>query len=148
MREAYGEVTLGEHFADTRDTLCYATSENQQAVRALVATGGDLALVVGGYNSSNTSHLVEICEEVLPTYYIKDAEEILSIDKIRHLNFHDSKVVETMNWFPFETNKQPVEIVITAGASSPDALVEQVIARVCGLLGLEAEFQQSQAKYQ
>lgn len=147
MRARFGESALGEHFADTRDTLCYATSENQQAVRALVATGGDLALVVGGYNSSNTSHLVEICEEVLPTYYIKDADEILSLDKIQHLNFHDSKVIETSAWFPLQS-KQPVEIVITAGASSPDALVEQVIARVCILLGLEAEFQASQASYQ
>src|SRR5690606_22979449 len=73
MRDHFGEQNLDDHFADTRDTLCYATSENQGAVRGLVESGGDLAIVVGGYNSSNTSHLVELCEERLPTFYIKDA---------------------------------------------------------------------------
>ncbi|HKB43396.1 MAG TPA: 4-hydroxy-3-methylbut-2-enyl diphosphate reductase, partial [Chitinophagaceae bacterium] len=59
-----------ERFADTRDTLCYATNDNQAAVIGMLETKADLAIVVGGYNSSNTSHLVELCEERLPTYFI------------------------------------------------------------------------------
>ena len=56
---------IEEHFADTRDTLCYATNDNQTAVIGMLETNADLAIVVGGYNSSNTSHLVELCEEKL-----------------------------------------------------------------------------------
>ena len=74
----YGEENPAEHFADTKDTLCYATKENQDATLALIAEGGDVAVVVGGYNSSNTSHLVELCEHKLPTYFIRDAEELLN----------------------------------------------------------------------
>ena len=141
-RDAFGEENLAQHFADTRDTLCYATSENQQAVRALVKSGGDLAIVIGGYNSSNTSHLVEICEEALPTFYIKDAQEILELNRIRHLNFHKGQLVETENWLPLAQSR--IEILITAGASSPDALVEQVLERVCALVGLDDAFSQRQ----
>ncbi len=83
------QENIDQHFADTRDTLCYATYENQQAARALIESEGDLAIVVGGYNSSNTSHLVELCEEQVPTFYIKDAEEIISDTEIHHLNFQE-----------------------------------------------------------
>ena len=62
MITRYGEEDIDEHFADTNDTLCYATKENQDATVALIEDGGDVAVVVGGYNSSNTSHLVELCE--------------------------------------------------------------------------------------
>ena len=74
MVDRYGEQRIDEHFADTKDTLCYATKENQDATLALIEDRGDLALVVGGYNSSNTSHLVELCEAKMPTYFIRDAE--------------------------------------------------------------------------
>lgn len=124
-----------ERFADTRDTLCYATSENQDAVHSLVKSGGDLALVVGGYNSSNTSHLVEICEEHVPTYYIKDADEIIDSETIRHLLWREPKVVESKNWLP--KNKEKLVVLITAGASCPDALVEDVIKRVSGFFEVD-----------
>ncbi|MDR3714021.1 MAG: 4-hydroxy-3-methylbut-2-enyl diphosphate reductase [Puia sp.] len=77
-----------ERFADTRDTLCYATLDNQTAVSGMLETPADLAIVVGGYNSSNTSHLVELCEEHLPTYFISSDEKILSDREILHYNFH------------------------------------------------------------
>ncbi len=121
------EDTIEERFADTRDTLCYATYENQSAVYGLLKTDADLAIVVGGYNSSNTSHLVELCEEKLPTYFIDSAERILSQNKIIHYDFHNKTEKETANFLPA---KNPVKILITSGASCPDASVEDVINRL------------------
>lgn len=128
MTQHFAGDDLLQHFADTRDTLCYATSENQGAIYGLVQSGGDLALVVGGYNSSNTSHLVELCEEHVPTYYIKDAEEIIDSRTIRHLMWRENEVRVSNDWLPQKNG--PVDILISAGASCPDALVDQVIRRV------------------
>ena len=129
MIEKYKLTTtnVDERFADTRDTLCYATLENQQAVTGMLETDADLAIVVGGYNSSNTSHLVELCEEKLPTYFISSDEKILSAKEILHYNFHTKKEVLTSGYLP---NKTPVKILITSGASCPDALVEGVIKKL------------------
>ncbi len=120
----YGDAEPEAHFADTSDTLCYATHENQEATRALIEEPADLALVVGGYNSSNTSHLVELCEARMPTYFIKDADEILSPTRIRHFNYAAKTMLETEDWFP---EHRPIDIVLTAGASCPDVLLDQVI---------------------
>ncbi len=129
--ERYGSDDLEMHFADTRDTLCYATNENQDAVRALVESGGDLAVVVGGYNSSNTSHLVELCEKVMPSYYIKDSSEIKSAELIRHLDLDSGEVIETPKWLSGMISKnKPVDILITAGASCPDIIVDEVITKI------------------
>jgi 4-hydroxy-3-methylbut-2-enyl diphosphate reductase len=134
MKEAlvdrFGADRVGDHYADTRDTLCYATSENQGAMKGLLQDEADLAIVVGGYNSSNTSHLVELCEGKLPVYYVKDAGEIVSAEEIRHLTLSQKEVVTTKGWLP---RKQPVHILISAGASCPDAMVEAVIGRVASL---------------
>jgi 4-hydroxy-3-methylbut-2-en-1-yl diphosphate reductase len=124
------EKNISEKFADTRDTLCYATYDNQGAVMEMLKTGGDLAIVVGGYNSSNTSHLVELCEEVLPTYFINDEEKILSKEEILHYNFHDKKEQLISQWLP---DKEEVKILITSGASCPDALVENIISKLVRL---------------
>jgi 4-hydroxy-3-methylbut-2-enyl diphosphate reductase len=121
------ESTIGERFADTRDTLCYATNDNQSAVYGLLETKADLALVVGGHNSSNTSHLVELCEERLPTYYIDSPEKILSAKEILHHNFHTKQEMHTINYLP---EKTPAKILVTSGASCPDAVVEEVIRKV------------------
>ena len=118
---------IEERFADTRDTLCYATNDNQSAVYDMLQTDADLAIVVGGYNSSNTSHLVELCEEKLPTYFINSEEKILSAKNILHYNFHTKQELETIDFLP---EKIPLKILITSGASCPDALVENVIARL------------------
>ncbi|HSU27420.1 MAG TPA: 4-hydroxy-3-methylbut-2-enyl diphosphate reductase [Chitinophagaceae bacterium] len=120
---------IHERFADTRDTLCYATNDNQTAVSGMLETPADLAIVVGGYNSSNTSHLVELCREKLPTYFISSAEKILSPDSILHYDLRD-KVEKTSS--PFLPAKEPVRILITCGASCPDALVENVIGKLVG----------------
>ena len=118
---------IEDRFADTRDTLCYATLDNQSAVYGLLDIQADLAIVVGGYNSSNTSHLVELCEAKLPTYFINDAEKIRSDSSIRHFNFHTSTQLITPNFLP---QKRPLKILMTSGASCPDALVEGVIDKI------------------
>ena len=134
--EHYGlsETNIDEHFADTRDTLCYATNDNQTAVQKLLETEADLAIVVGGYNSSNTSHLVELCEEKLPTYYIDSPDKILSKQEIFHHNFHTKQELHTVNFLP---ELEPLKILITSGASCPDAVVEAVIRKIISFYDIE-----------
>lgn len=127
LADRYGDENVGEHFADTSDTLCYATNENQNATYALIEHGADLALVVGGYNSSNTSHIVELCEKAIATYFIKGKEEVLSADVIRHFSLHDREISTTTGWLP---DRRPVDIVLTCGASCPDAMLDDVLLRV------------------
>lgn len=121
-----------ERFADTRDTLCYATNDNQSAVQGMLEADADIALVIGGYNSSNTSHLVELCELKLPTFYIKDEHCLISAHLISHFNMHDHVELETSNYLP---EQRPLRVMITSGASCPDALVERVIERLALLTG-------------
>ncbi|HEX8332021.1 MAG TPA: 4-hydroxy-3-methylbut-2-enyl diphosphate reductase [Segetibacter sp.] len=130
------ETTVHEHFADTRDTLCYATNDNQSAVYGLVETKADLAIVVGGYNSSNTSHLVELCEERLPTFFINSEDKILSEKEILHYNFHTKQEVHTVNYLPEE---RPLKVLITSGASCPDAVVEGVIRKLLTFYNVEGK---------
>lgn len=146
MIARYGEGEIERHFADTRDTLCYATSENQTSVSGLLEAGGDIAIVVGGYNSSNTSHLVEILEGHLPTFYIKDAAELLSADRIRCLDLHTGALVERSPWLP--RGKNPLDILVTAGASCPDTVVDQVMSRVAEFLEVSEQFMAALAPFQ
>lgn len=125
MTEKHGTAEIKNHFADTRDTLCYATNDNQQATFALLEKSADLAIVVGGYNSSNTTHLVELCEQKLPTYFITGAEKILSNKLITHFDIHNKSEINTSDFLPDE--KTVTDIILTSGASCPDALVEQVL---------------------
>lgn len=128
VKERFGEEEIGEHFADTSDTLCYATNENQSATRALMQEKNiDLAIVVGGYNSSNTMHIVELLESAFPTFHIKDAGEMDSPEKIRHFNQWNKTVETENNWFP---DKRPLTVAVTSGASCPDALVDEVILKI------------------
>lgn len=117
--------------ADTSDTLCYATKENQDATDALIASGADVALVVGGYNSSNTSHLVELCEDAgLPTYFVQDADELVSPRLVRHFDWRAKEPRETRDWLPTGADGRPVDVLLTAGASCPDALLDAVIQKL------------------
>lgn len=127
MIKKFGEENLKEHFADTRDTLCYATNDNQSAAIALTKENADLAFVIGGYNSSNTSHLVELLEEKFPTYFISDASKIISKDEILHYDFHNHVELKTKDYFP---TKEDIVIAITSGASCPDAIVDEVINKL------------------
>lgn len=124
----HGETDILNHFADTSDTLCYATNENQSATLALAETDADIALVVGGYNSSNTMHLVEILEHKFPTFHVRDANEIKSDTLIQHFNQWKKEILETNGWLP--TGKTPLKVALTSGASCPDILVDEVLLRV------------------
>ena len=129
MRNAYqlDADTIGSRFADTRDTLCYATNDNQTAVKSLLSVHADLAIVVGGYNSSNTSHLVELCEQTVPTFFIEDASKIVDKETICHYNLHTMQEQITHH---FLSQKANPTILITSGASCPDAEVEKVILKL------------------
>lgn len=127
MIDKYGEANLRQHFADTRDTLCYATNDNQDSTYELLKTDADLAIVVGGYNSSNTSHIVELCERKFPTYFINSDHEIESKHLIHHFNYHKKQRLSTRDFLP---SKPYVRIVLTSGASCPDTLVDRVMLKL------------------
>lgn len=138
MAEKYklAEENIEERFAETRDTLCYATNDNQSAVYGLLEQDADFAIVVGGYNSSNTSHLVELCEQKLPTYFINDATKLLSEKEIRHYDFHHKNELITSGYLPAH---KPAKILMTSGASCPDALVEEVIRKIVSFFNVEVK---------
>ena len=138
------DTTISERFADTRDTLCYATNDNQTAVTGLLETEADLAIVVGGYNSSNTSHLVELCEQKLPAYFINAADKIISEKDIIHCNWQTKEEFITTDYLP---DKQPVKILITSGASCPDAVVEDVIRKLAGFYNTQKEIEDTLALF-
>jgi len=140
-----GTFNSDDSFADTRDTLCYATNDNQTAVSGMLETKADLAIVVGGYNSSNTSHLVELCEEKLPTYFITNEEKILSPRQILHYNFHTKTELLTTEYLP---SKEPVKVLITSGASCPDALVEGVIYKLIQFFPVLKSMEQLREEFQ
>ena len=123
---------LETHFADTRDTLCYATNDNQTAVYGLLQEAADIAIVVGGYNSSNTTHLVELTEQKLPSFFIDSAEKIVSKSEVLHFDLHSGKEILSDSFIP---QKTPVKILMTSGASCPDAEVEKVIAKIASFYG-------------
>ena len=136
VKKTYSDAEISAHFADTKDTLCYATKENQDATLALIADGGDVAVVVGGYNSSNTSHLVELCQQHFPTYFVRNADELLSPKQIRHLDLETKTVKITEDWLFQMTevpeSEMPIDVVLTAGASCPDVLLDEVLQKVVG----------------
>jgi 4-hydroxy-3-methylbut-2-enyl diphosphate reductase len=123
----YGEQNWTDHFADTRDTLCYATYDNQRATMGLLEHEADFAIVVGGYNSSNTSHIVDLCAEKFKTYFISSADCIGSAQEIRHFDYHKKLDLHTVD---FLVTAEPTTIVLTSGASCPDTLVDAVMMKL------------------
>lgn len=128
--DRYGEDAIGEHFADTRDTLCYATSENQSAARALLDQKADLAVVVGGFNSSNTANLATLLRQQFDTYHIRGAEDIDDDGSVLHLS-SQAQPVRVRDWLPL---KHPTTIALTAGASTPDSAIDAVMHRLALLV--------------
>lgn len=118
---------IHERFADTRDTLCYATNDNQSAVSGMLQAEADLAIIIGGHNSSNSSHLVELCEAKLPSYFIDSANRLISRGIIEDRNWRTKELVRKEHYLPA---KEPVRILVTSGASCPDAVVESVIRKL------------------
>ena len=118
---------IKEYFADTRDTLCYATNDNQSATYGLLAEEADFAIVAGGYNSSNTAHLVDLCAQKLPTYFIKNAEKLISSDQVLHFENATKEENTTHNFIPA---KEKVRVLLTCGASCPDAVMEEILRKL------------------
>ena len=130
MLEKYGETDLSQHFADTRDTLCYATNDNQSATFELLKQEADLAVVVGGYNSSNTTHLVELLEQKFKTFFIRNENEIISKEQTYAFDIHHKKNINHNEFLP---DFEKVKIIITSGASCPDSVVDRVIQKIIHL---------------
>ena len=133
--------TVGvDNFANTRDTLCYATNDNQRATIGALETGGaDIAIVVGGYNSSNTSHIVEICEKQLPTYFVRNELELRVDGSINHFNVHSQKMEKTEGVLDLvlKNSTDIPTILITSGASCPDASMERVLLAILSSINSE-----------
>lgn len=145
MEKAYpNEGELDYRIANTRDTLCYATKNNQSATLRLLDQPADLAIVIGGRNSSNTSHLVELCEQRLPTYFIASERDIKSEHHLVHYDYHRQ---EERNIFHFIPEKRPVRILLTSGASCPDALVEHVLMRLLSFFPYTRNLEEVLAEY-
>ena len=144
MVTKFGESELPVHFADTRDTLCYATNDNQTAVNSLLEIPADIAFVMGGKNSSNSSHLVELCENKLPTYFIDGPEKLIDAHSLINTNWRNKEQTVINNYLP---TQQPTTILMTSGASCPDTVVEAVIQQIAdyyhvsdALIALEAKW--------
>jgi 4-hydroxy-3-methylbut-2-enyl diphosphate reductase len=134
MAAKYGEAELPLHFRFF-DTICGATQDRQDALEKLLRQPLDLLLVIGGYNSSNTSHLAEMGENRLPTYFIKNAAKMISDRLIHHYDQHKHEEVETRDWLPVGR----VTVGITAGASCPNNLIEDTIRRLFELRGISVQ---------
>ena len=134
MIQKFGEDQLPRHFRFF-DTICGATQDRQDALEKLLREPLDLLLVIGGYNSSNTSHLAEMGEAKLPTYFIKNAAKMVSTKLIHHYDQHKHEEVETPDWLPAGKAK----VGITAGASCPNNLIEDAIRRLFELRGISVQ---------
>lgn len=131
MIKKYGETEVNKHFRFF-DTICGATQDRQDALQKMLREPMNFLLVVGGYNSSNTSHLAEMGEAVLPTYFIKNATKMISGSLISHYDQHQKLEVETRDWLP----AGKITVGITAGASCPNNLIEDTIKRLFELRGI------------
>lgn len=129
MKQRHGESSLKERMADTRDTLCYATNDNQSSTYELAKSNPDFAVVIGGYNSSNTTHLVEILEQSMPVFFITGQECIDDDGWVQTFDIHESR--EKRVRLPLEKNH--VRIAITSGASCPDSVVDRVMLKIMEL---------------
>jgi len=134
MVDRYGEAEVDRHYR-MFDTICGATQERQDALLQLLQERLDMMIVVGGYNSSNTSHLAEMSEERMPTYFIRNASKILSDKAILHFNLHKQEEVLTENWLPAGN----LYVGITAGASCPNNLIDDAVRRLFNLRGVNVD---------
>jgi 4-hydroxy-3-methylbut-2-enyl diphosphate reductase len=128
-------------FADTRDTLCYATNDNQEAAMQLLETGADAAIVIGGHNSSNTYQLATILSQRIKTFFVESAEDIQS-DSIAHLNLSSMTKEQT----PFAISNC-LKVVIASGASCPDTLVDQVVMKLLSIKNITVSPEEALKKW-
>jgi 4-hydroxy-3-methylbut-2-enyl diphosphate reductase len=134
MEKKFGAAEIDKHFRFF-DTICGATQDRQDALQKLLREPMNLLLVIGGYNSSNTSHLAEMGEGKLPTYFIKNAAKMESDKLICHYDQHAKKEIEARDWLP----SGKITVGITAGASCPNNLIEDVIRRLFELRGISVQ---------
>lgn len=134
MEKKYGSENIAQHFRFF-DTICGATQDRQDALQKLLMEPMNLLIVIGGYNSSNTSHLAEMGEAKLPTYFIKNAGKMVSDKTILHYNQHSHKEEETHDWLP----PGQITVGVTAGASCPNNLIEDTIRRLFALRGISVQ---------
>jgi 4-hydroxy-3-methylbut-2-enyl diphosphate reductase len=134
MEQKYGVAAVAEHFRFF-DTICGATQDRQDALQKMLLDPPDLLIVIGGYNSSNTSHLAEMGEAKLPTYFIKNAAMMKSPGLIRHYNLHRKEEIETRNWL----HDGRLTVGVTAGASCPNNLIEDTIRRLFEMRGISVK---------
>ncbi|CAN5311315.1 4-hydroxy-3-methylbut-2-enyl diphosphate reductase [soil metagenome] len=135
MAARYGEDNIAAHFRSF-DTICSATQERQDAISEMISDGGlDLMLIVGGYNSSNTGHLLELAQKSIPAFHIADASEIISADEIRHKPAGKKETVVSKAWLP----SKELIVGFTAGASTPNRAIADAIERVVELRGLKID---------
>jgi 4-hydroxy-3-methylbut-2-en-1-yl diphosphate reductase len=134
MVDRYGEAQIDQHYR-MFDTICGATQERQDALIHLLQEPLDMMIVVGGYNSSNTSHLAEMSEERMPTFFIRNASKILSDKAILHFNLHKQEEVLAENWLP----AGKLYVGITAGASCPNNLIDDTVRRLFNMRGVNVD---------
>jgi 4-hydroxy-3-methylbut-2-enyl diphosphate reductase len=134
LLERYGEAELESRFR-AFDTICSATQDRQDAVRDLIATGPDLMVVIGGYNSSNTTHLAALAGRSVPTYHIEDASCFDDRGGVRHKPSGSSAEARTEGWLP----AGPLTIGLTAGASTPNNKIGEVVTAIAALRGARLE---------
>jgi 4-hydroxy-3-methylbut-2-enyl diphosphate reductase len=144
MVTKFGESELPVHFADTRDTLCYATNDNQTAVNSLLEIPADIAFVMGGKNSSNSSHLVELCENKVTTYFIDGPEKLIDVNSILNTNWRNKEQTIINNYLP---TQQATTILMTSGASCPDTVVEAVIRQIADYYNVSDALKALEAKW-
>ncbi|MGH7594968.1 MAG: 4-hydroxy-3-methylbut-2-enyl diphosphate reductase [bacterium] len=131
----YGVDTVDAHFRNF-DTICSATQDRQDAVMKLVTSHQiDLMLVVGGYNSSNTTHLAALASQYSRAYHIDDSRCLISAELIRHKPFGQSEEIETRDWL----RRDSIKIGLTAGASTPNNKIGEAVARLAELRGEKVE---------
>ena len=126
LQEIYGETVTKNHIANTRDTLCYATNENQESTISLLNNKVDFSIIVGGYNSSNTTHLAELTSQTTPTYFINSADKISTQNIITYFDIKTKKEIKKYNFLP----EKKCKIILTSGASCPDIILEKIIQKL------------------
>lgn len=131
METKYGKTEIKSHIADTRDTLCYATNDNQSATYGLMEKEADLAIVIGGHNSSNTTHLVELLETKFPTFFINNHSAIYSKNEILCYDIHKQNLTKKEIFLP---EKETIKVIVTSGASCPDSVVDEVLEKIIVIL--------------
>ena len=126
LEELYGKDSIQDHIANTRDTLCYATNENQESTISLLNNNVDLAIIVGGYNSSNTTHLVELSSKKTNTFFINSEKKISLDNSILHFDIEKQQEVLIKNFLP----KKKCKVILTSGASCPDIILEEIMIKL------------------